>query len=97
MHPNTVNMNSNKLALDQIKAVIAKQFAIDSARVLESARLFEDLNLDSMDSMALIMALEEHLGANVSGHAVTSIETVGDAVQLILTHVASSDLAAEQQ
>ena len=49
----------------RVKEVIAGLFAIDRERLSESARLFEDLGLDSMDSIELVMALEVEFDGEV--------------------------------
>ena len=83
-------MSRNTVIAARVKDLIARQFAIDRDRLNESARLFEDLDLDSMDSTELVMALEMEFGGDVPDGDITRIKTVGDAIQAVLTYCAPS-------
>lgn len=74
----------------RVKEVIAGLFAIDRNQLSESARLFEDLDLDSMDSTELVMALEMEFDGEVPDKDITHIKTVGDVIQAVLTYCAPS-------
>ena len=78
----------------RVKDVIAWQFAIDRDQLSESARLFEDLGLDSMDSVELVMALEVEFDGEVPDKDISQIKTVGDVIQAVLTYCTPSDSAA---
>ncbi len=71
-----------------VKDLIARRFAVDRNLVIESARLFEDLDLDSMDSIELVMALEMEFDGNVPDKDITHIKTVRDVIQTVLTYCA---------
>ncbi|MBN6740776.1 acyl carrier protein [Acidithiobacillus sp. MC6.1] len=73
--------------------ILQEQFAIDRDRLSESARLFEDLGLDSMDSVELVMALEMEFDGEVPDRDITHIKTVGDVIQAVLTYCAPSGSA----
>ena len=78
----------------RVKNLIAGQFALDRDRLSESARLFEDLGLDSMDSVELVMALEVEFDGEVPDKDISQIKTVGDVIQAVLTYCTPSDSAA---
>ena len=48
----------------------------------------EDLNIDSLDSMELVMALEEAYGITIEESAIGSFESVKNIVEYIDSHVA---------
>ena len=82
-------MLQNDEITDRVKNLIARQFAVDRNLVIESARLFEDLGLDSMDSVELVMALEVEFDGEVPDKDISQIKTVGDvihAVNIYFTH-----------
>ena len=79
---------------DRVKNLIALQFAVDRNLVIESARLFEDLDMDSMDSIELVMALEVEFDGEVPDRDISQIKTVGDVIQTVLTYCTPSDPAA---
>ena len=83
-------MSQNTVIVARVKDLIAGQFAIDRDRLIESARLFEDLDLDSMDSTELVMALEMEFDGEVPDKDITHIKTVGDVIQAVLTYCAPS-------
>ncbi|MBU2817909.1 acyl carrier protein [Acidithiobacillus ferrooxidans] len=87
-------MPQNDEIMNRVKDLIARQFAINRDLVVESARLFEDLGLDSMDSVELVMALEVEFGGEVPDVDITLIKTVGDVIQAVNTYFAPPDSAA---
>ena len=68
---------------DKVKEYILMQLPIDSGRVVESARMVEDLGADSANLMMLIMDLETEFNLTVEDEALGSIKTVGDIVDYI--------------
>ena len=87
-------MPQNDEITDRIKNLIARQFAVDRNLVIESARLFEDLGLDSMDSIELVMALEVEFDGEVPDKDIAHIKTVGDVIQAVNIYFAPPDSAA---
>ena len=68
---------------NKVKEYILMQLPIDGGRVVESARMVEDLGADSANLMMLIMDLEEAFGMTVEDEALGTIKTVGDIVDYI--------------
>jgi len=68
---------------DKVKEYILMQLPIDAARVVESARMVEDLGADSANLMMLIMDLETEFNLTVEDEALGTIKTVGDIVDYI--------------
>ncbi len=79
---------------DRVKNLIAGQFAIDRDRLSESARLFEDLGLDSMDSVELVMALEVEFDGEVPDEDISPIKTVGDVIHAVNIYFTPPDSIA---
>ena len=72
-----------KTIFDKVKKYILMQLPIDDSRVVESARMVEDLGADSANLMMLIMDLETEFNLTVEDEALGSIKTVGDIVDYI--------------
>ena len=72
-----------KTIFDKVKKYILMQLPIDSSRIVESARMVEDLGADSANLMMLIMDLETEFNLTVEDEALGSIKTVGDIVDYI--------------
>ena len=67
----------------KVKEYILMQLPIDGGKVVESARMVEDLGADSANLMMLIMDLETEFNLTVEDEALGTIKTVGDIVDYI--------------
>ena len=67
----------------KVKEYILMQLPIDDGKVVESARMIEDLGADSANLMMLIMDLESEFNLTVEDEALGNIKTVGDIVDYI--------------
>ena len=68
---------------NKVKEYILMQLPIDGDRVVESARMVEDLGADSANLMMLIMDLETEFNLTVEDEVLGTIKTVGDIVSYI--------------
>ncbi len=68
---------------DKVKEYILMQLPVDGGKVVESARMVDDLGADSANLMMLIMDLETEFNLTVEDEALGSIKTVGDIVDYI--------------
>ena len=68
---------------NKVKEYILMQLPIDSDRVVESARMVEDLGAESANLMMLIMDLETEFNLTVEDEVLGTIKTVGDIVDYI--------------
>lgn len=69
--------------LNKVKEYILQQLSIDEDKIVESARMIEDLGADSANLMMLIMDLETEFDMTVEDDALGTIKTVGDIVDYI--------------
>ena len=76
-------------ALDTIKEVAAEVLSVEPDQVTETARFKEDLDADSLDLVELVMGLEERFDIAVPEEDLENVTTVGQAVDLVLSKVAS--------
>ena len=68
---------------DKVKEYILMQLPVDGGKVVDSARMVEDLGADSANLMMLIMDLETEFNLTVEDDALGTIKTVGDIVDYI--------------
>ena len=68
---------------DKVKEYILMQLPVDGGKVVENARMVEDLGADSANLMMLIMDLESEFNLTVEDEALGAIKTVGDIVDYI--------------
>lgn len=78
----------SKNILSELKTILHEQFEIDPDQVTPDARLYEDLDLDSIDAVDLVIRLQEMTGKKIKPEEFREVRTVGDiekAVQRLLT------------
>ena len=66
------------MVLDQIKEILKDTMDIDESKITLDAKLKEDLELDSLDSVELIMSAEEEFGIEIPDEDVMNFKTVND-------------------
>ena len=74
------------MVLDQIKDIVKDTMDIDESKITLDAKLKEDLELDSLDSVELIMSAEEEFGIEIPDEDVMNFKTVNDIVNYIEEH-----------
>jgi acyl carrier protein len=67
----------------KVKAIIADKLGISESKVVENARFIDDLGADSLDTVELVMALEEEFNIEISNAEGQEIQSVKDAVLFI--------------
>ena len=75
-------MTKNEL-FEHIVRILNKSFEIDPARIKPESRLYEDLDIDSIDAVELIVQLKPLLGRNVRPEAFKAVRTVQDVVDVV--------------
>ena len=68
---------------EKVKEIIVEQLGVDDEDVNPNAKFIEDLGADSLDTVELVMALEEHFDIQIPDEEAEKIVTVGDAVAYI--------------
>lgn len=74
---------------DRVKAIIAEQLGVKIEEVTDSASFIEDLGADSLDTVELVMALEEEFGIEIPDEDAEKMGSVGDAVKYIESKTAA--------
>jgi len=70
----------------KVKDIIIEQLGVDTSQVTESAKFVDDLSADSLDTMELVMALEEEFSLEIPDEDAEKITSVGDAINYIKEH-----------
>lgn len=71
---------------DRVKQIIVEQLGVDAAEVTPQAHFVNDLGADSLDTVELVMALEEEFDTEIPDEQAEKIQTVGQAIDYITTH-----------
>ena len=80
----------NSPNFEKVKEIIIEQLDVEADQVTEEASFIEDLGADSLDTVELVMALEENFDIEIPDEDAEKIKTVKDAVQYIDKHVAAN-------
>ena len=70
--------------IDQrVRDIIVEQLGVKPDQVTPEAKFIEDLGADSLDTVELIMALEEEFGIEVPDEQAEKLQNVGDVIKYI--------------
>jgi len=72
--------------LEQVKKVVVDQLGVSEGEVSKESSYVDDLGADSLDTVELVMALEETFGTEIPDEDAEKIKTVGDTVTYIMKH-----------
>ena len=76
---------------DKLKAALIEDFEMGEAKVTPEARLYEDLELDSIDAVDLIVKLKSLLPTNIDPEVFKTVRTVQDVVDAIYNLIQNAD------
>ena len=68
---------------ERVKNIIVEQLGVEADQVKPEAQFVNDLGADSLDTVELIMALEEEFDIEIPDEKAEKIKTVGEAVSYI--------------
>ena len=72
-----------QVSQDKVKQIIADQLGVKKEEVVENPKFVDDLGADSLDTVELVMALEEEFGVEIPDEDAEKLATVGDALRYI--------------
>jgi acyl carrier protein len=67
----------------KLRTYIEEMFEVPSEKVLPEARLYEDLDLDSIDAVDLIVRLQERTSRKLNPEEFKSVRTVNDVIDRV--------------
>lgn len=70
----------------KVKEIIVENLGVDAATVTPQASFVNDLGADSLDTVELVMALEEEFDIEIPDEEAEKIQTVGQAIDYIKSH-----------
>lgn len=73
------------MAFDEQRAkeIVAKELEVGIDQLTPEAKFIEDLGADSLDTVELVMALEEEFGLDIPDEDADKMKTVGDALDYL--------------
>jgi acyl carrier protein len=70
---------------ERVRKIVVEHLGVDPNELKDEASFVEDLGADSLDTVELVMALEEEFEAEIPDEAAEKIATVQDAINYINT------------
>jgi acyl carrier protein len=77
----------NQEIFERVKKIVVEQLEVEPDAVTPQAKFTDDLNADSLDTVELVMALEEEFDVEIPDEAAEQIATVQAAVDYISNKV----------
>jgi acyl carrier protein len=74
---------SEKTIEQRVKDIIVEQLGVNADQVNPEAKFIEDLGADSLDTVELVMALEEEFGNEIPDEQAEKLQSVGDVIKYI--------------
>ena len=68
---------------EKVKDIIVEQLGVNPEQVAPQASFIEDLGADSLDTVELVMALEEEFGHEIPDEEAEKLQSVGDVIKYI--------------
>ena len=75
---------------ERVKEIIVEQLGVDPEEVTMEASFVNDLGADSLDTVELVMALEEEFNIEIPDEEAEKLDTVGKAIDDINKHKSQS-------
>jgi acyl carrier protein len=72
---------------NRVVKTISENLEVELEKVLPESRITDDLGADSLDTVELIMALEEEFGIEVADEDAEKMKTVGDVIAYVESKV----------
>ena len=72
----------------RVKAIIVDKLGVEESEVTNEASFTNDLGADSLDTVELIMEIEDEFGISIPDDLAEKISTVGDAIRFVEEEVA---------
>ena len=68
---------------DRVKKIVVEQLGVNADQITPEAKFIEDLGADSLETVELVMALEEEFGNEIPDEQAEKLTTVGDVIRYV--------------
>ena len=72
---------------EKVIQIVSEQMSVDKAEVARATSFVNDLNADSLDTVELVMELEDEFNLSIPDEDAEKLRTVGEAIDYIQKHV----------
>ncbi|MCL4196630.1 MAG: acyl carrier protein [Phycisphaerales bacterium] len=75
----------------KVISIVAEQMGVDKSQITRNTSFVNDLNADSLDTVELVMELEDEFETSIPDEEAEKIQTVGQAVEFIMKATSGGD------
>ncbi|CAL7960932.1 acyl carrier protein [Gammaproteobacteria bacterium] len=72
---------------ERVKKIIAEQLGVNESEITNESSFVDDLGADSLDTVELVMALEEEFSTEIPDEDAEKITTVQQAIDYVQSHI----------
>ena len=73
----------------RVKAIIVDKLGVDENEVVNEASFTNDLGADSLDTIEIVMSIEEEFSIEIPDHEVEQMETVGSVLNYLTANLSN--------
>lgn len=77
-------MSSYDETFQQLKEKLIELFELEESEIVADARMYQDLDIDSIDTVDLMVELKKHTGKDLSPKLFKDARTIDDVVKVIV-------------
>ena len=74
---------SEKTIEQRVNAIIVEQLGVKPEQITPEAKFIEDLGADSLDTVELVLAVEEEFGKEIPDEEAEKLQSVGDVIKYV--------------
>ena len=72
---------------EKVKEIVSEQMGVEKSEISSETSFVNDLNADSLDTVELVMELEDEFDMSIPDEEAEKLQTIGTAVEFIEKHV----------
>jgi len=83
-------VHTEEQVFDKVAGIVSEQMGVDKSEIKKETSFVNDLNADSLDTVELVMEFEDEFDMSIPDEEAEKIQTVGAAVEFIMSVASKS-------
>lgn len=79
----------------RLKKIVSEELGVEESKITEDSKFIDDLGADSLDTVELVMRLEDEFNCDIPDEEAEKITSIGDALRYIESHPKASENKSE--
>jgi len=84
------DVHTEEQIFDKVVGIVSEQMGVDKSEIKKETSFVNDLNADSLDTVELVMEFEDEFDMSIPDEEAEKIQTVGAAVEFIMSVASKS-------